>query len=269
MSFVATLSSVHRATPVEGDEAVSMHDESHENTRHAPPRRWPSALVAMIAIVAISLTGWLFVKDRATDAAASSSRANAKRDELAVKSLNLIATSLELANAMERQGIYGLRDLGLRDYLADVITPLGGTLITAHNAWTLALGGGWACLTWEHNPGGATWSTVTRGVCAGTAIEATPRVSKGRVFLALARTSKAEDAAVVAATAIGNAAPGVRGAPMFTIGTISREFKLLSTHPFLWSASPEGVTVVLHTSEACLMPTVSHQAVEVIPGPCR
>jgi hypothetical protein len=240
-----------------------------DNKTRARPRRWPSALVAVVAVVALSLTGWLYAQDRANDAAASSSRVNAQRDKVAVKSLDLMASALQLANSMQRQGIYGLRDLGLHDYLTNVITPLDGSLVTARNGWTLALDGGWACLTWETNPGGSTWTAVTRGICAGAPIEATPTVSEARVLVAVARTSKVEGAAVVAATAIGDAAPGIHGEPMFTIGTIAREFKLLNSQPFRWSESPEGVTVVLHTSEACLMPTVSHQAVEVIPGPCR
>lgn len=242
---------------------MSIHDESYVRVH---PRRWPTVAVALIAAAALVLTGWLFLKDRATDAAASPSPANATRDQLAVRSLNMLASSLLLADSMQRQGIYGLRDLGLNDYLTNVITPLGGSLITARDSWTLALGGGWACLTWEHDPGGWTWTKVTRGVCNGAAIEASPTVSKARAFLAIARTSKDDNAAVVAATAIGNAAPGVRRQPLFTIGTIARE---LRTERVPWTASPEGVTVVLHTSEACLMPTVSHNAVEVIPGPCR
>ena len=59
------------------------------------------------------------------------------------------------------------------------------------------------------------------------------------------------------------------GAWGIRIGIIAREFKVLSSQPFRWSASPEGVTVVLHNSEACLMPTISHNAVDVVPGPCR
>jgi hypothetical protein len=246
-----------------------MQDESQVRAHPSPRRRWPSALLAIVIVAALSLTGYLFVRDRANDAAASSSRANAARDELAVKSLGLLSASLQLANTMERQGIYGLRDLGLHDYLVNIIEPLGGSLITQHNQWTLALGGGWACLTWERNPGGWTWTKVTRGVCGGAPIEATSAVSEGRVLIAIARTSKVEDAAVAAATAIDDAAPGTRGAPMFTIGIIAREFKVLASQPFRWSASPEGVTVVLHNSEACLMPTISHNAVDVVPGPCR
>lgn len=246
--------------------AESMHDESRAQRR---ARRWPSIAVAVVAAAALSLSGWLFVKDHAIDAAASSSPANATRDELAVRSLTFMASSLQLADTMQRQGIYGLRSLGLNNYLSHVITPLGGSLVTARNNWTLALSGGWACLTFIHDPGGWTFTKVTRGVCLGAPIEASPIVSKERAFLAIARISKEDDAAVVAATAIGDAAQGVRGQPLFTIGTISREFKLLSTQRFQWTASPLGVTVVLHTSEACLMPTVSHAAVEVLPGPCR
>lgn len=245
---------------------MSTHDESQEHVR---PRRWPSVAVALVAVVALSLAGWLFVKDHANDAAASASPANAARDRLAVRSLNFMASSLQLANTMQRQGIYGLRNLGLTYYLKDVISPLGGSLVTAQDQWTLALGGGWACLTWEHDPGGWTWTKVTRGVCPGAPIEASPTVSKTRAFLALAKTSRDNDAAVVAATAIGDAAQGVRGQPLFTIGSISKELKLLTSQRVRWTASPLGVTVVLHTSEACLMPTVSHAAVEVIPGPCR
>lgn len=229
---------------------------------HRPPRRWPAALASLGVACGVALTAVLVVQDRSNSSAASSSKANAARDAYAVESLREVAKSMEYASLMASFGVVGLRDLSLNTYLDNAVSPLGGTLTLATGGWTLALGGGWACLTWTREATARTWH-VHRGICPGAPIDATPAVTVGQVRAALRRTSALEHAADVASFA---AAASPR-----THASLEELLKVFRGHngdlPFRWNATAVGVSVVTDASAACLR-TVHHE-VAVSLGACR
>ena len=61
----------------------------------AAPRRWPSILVTLVVVFALSLTGFLAFRDRQNASAATGSRANAGQDALALASLCVRPTRIE------------------------------------------------------------------------------------------------------------------------------------------------------------------------------
>jgi hypothetical protein len=211
------------------------------------------------------LTSWLVVRDRTNAAEASSSPANAARDELAVKSMRLMAGSLDLGETMQHRGVFGFGGIGVHDSLKNIIEPFGGTLTRSRVGWTLALGGGWACLSWVRAPNGWDWTRVTRGICSSAPINATPEVSSAEVLLAIAHASQVQGAAVAAAFATEGVAPTDA---TLTVQTIETGFRQIKTLPFHWAATPFGLSVMVRQSSACFEPTTTQEAVLVRLGAC-
>lgn len=224
-------------------------------------------LVAIGLVSALALTGLLAFQDHENADAASPARANATRDAIAYDSLQQISRSIELAGALQRLGVLGLERIGIRDFQSVVVSRLGGTIVTTPGQWTLALGGGWACLSWPKT----SWRepSVSRGVCSGAPIVRTPSVSAAalaRVVQCTERRQRAAlDAALVAAT-ISTTAKGF--APRFSATSLAVHVDRLGHVDFRVEVTPDGVTFMSKTSAACLRTTSTAQLVRVVLGPC-
>ena len=224
-------------------------------------------LVAVSVVSALALTGLLALQDRENAAAASPARANAARDALAYAGLMQVSRTVELAAALQRDGVLGLQGIGLRDFQAVVVGRLGGTIVATPGQWTLALGGGWACLTWPPSIG-VRAPVVSRGVCSGAPIVVTPAVSAAALARAVRCTERRQQAALDAAVAAVSLS--TQGAePRFSVHSLLVHFRQLSDLDFRARPTPSGVTVMSKTSEACLRPTSTGQLAQVALGPCR
>lgn len=229
------------------------------------PRHWPAALAACGVVAAIVLTSWLVIRDRDNAAAASSSSANTARDELAVKSLRLMAGSLDLGETMQHRGVFGLGGIGLHASMKNIVRPFGGTLTKSQSGWTLALGGGWACLSWVRAQNGWDWTRVARGICPSAPINATPVVSSAQVLVAIAYASRVQRAAVAAAFATETMGPSDG---TLTVQSIENGLRARKSLPFQWAATPYGLSVMVSQSSACFEPTTTQEPVLVRLGAC-
>lgn len=177
-----------------------------------------------------------------------------------------MAGSLDLGETMQHRGVFGFGDIGLHDSLKNIIEPFGGTLTRSRDCWTLALGGGWASLSWVRAPNGWDWTKVTRGVCPSAPINATPEVSSAQVLVAIAHASQVQRAAVAAAFATEAMEPSN---VTLTVQTIENRFRKVKALPFHWAATPFGLSVMVSQSSACFEPTTTQQAVLVRLGACN
>jgi hypothetical protein len=159
----------------------------------------------VLAVTSLALTGALFARDRQNAASASGSRANARQDDLALATLQSLSRTLRLDVALARSGLgrLGLGRLDVHAVESTVVAPLGGTLERLHGEWTLALDGGFACLTWH---AGHT-TTAARGVCSdNTPLVVAPTISIGQFRAAERRAARMERVAAEAAGLV--AVPG-------------------------------------------------------------
>lgn len=233
------------------------------------PRRWPVVLAILALAIALALTGALFVRDRENAAAASSSRANTVRDKIAYASLARLSSSMLLGDSLSRSGVLGLRQFDARDLRQNVVAPLGGTLTTSPGGWTLALGGGWSCLTWIHVEVHWIVPDVSRGVCGQAPIQVTPIVSPTVYALAIRRDERAQRAAMDAAYVVAAFASTAQGySPRFSLAALADRFERLGHVDFRSAITPVGVTVIADGSSACLAPTPSQQFARILPGRC-
>lgn len=230
-----------------------------------PSRRWPAALAAIGVALAVGLTSWLVSEDRANRAAATSSPANAARDAVAVTGLRRISSTLALASALSRDGIDGLRSIGLEAYQAHVVTALGGTLSQDESGWTLALGGGWACLQWVRSTDGSRWTTVVRGVCPGAPILSSPVIGTGDLRDALGAAARDERAAFDAAFATDVVA---RGLGSIDLADVVHQLRQHEPLPFSWNLNEYGLTVMTDASAACVHQVAPSRTVTVEDGAC-
>ena len=238
-------------------------EQSSRRARRAT-RRWPAVLAATGVAAALALTAFLVMQDRENLSAASSSRANAHRDALAVSSLTDMARSMAYASAMAHLGVVGLKDIGLHAYQDGIIDPLGGTLTLATGGWTLAIGDGWACLHWTHHDGDTGWF-VTRGVCPGASINVTPSVTTAAARAALDRTDSTQHAALLAAFAAAAASRASKHISVRALAAIFAGHR--DALPFRYETTPFGVSVQTNASAACLRPLHRH-GVSVSLGSC-
>jgi hypothetical protein len=235
-----------------------------------PPRRWPSVLVTIVAVFSLALTGFLFLRDRENAAAATSSRTNAPKDALAVATLGRLAQTMNVDASMRLAGVDGLRAIALADFHALVVAPLGGAIGTGPNQWTLALDGGWACLTWHQSGAEANAATVRLGECTDDA----PLVSTVGVTMLQWRTAEAAMAgreraafdAADAAAAFSSTSVGYN--PRFSLPVLSTRFAQLHDVGFRTWATLTGMTVATRDAAACLQPTATETQVRVLLGPC-
>lgn len=234
------------------------------------PRRWPSILVTLVVVFALSLTGFLFFRDRQNAAAATASRANAAQDALALASVQSFARAMDLDASMRRAGVVGLRAIGVRDFQSLLVAPLGGALEVGPNQWTLALNGGWACLTWLAGRADSGMATASLGECTDNApIVSTSGVTPAQFRFAEARMAREQLAALDAAGVAAAISSTAVGPLRFTLPELATSFARLSGVPFRSWPTMTGVTVAASTSAACLQPTASDAQVRVTLGPCR
>jgi hypothetical protein len=233
------------------------------------PHRWPSVLAVVALAGAMTLTGALFFRDRQNSALASSSLANAAQDEVAYVTLSRLSTSIELANAFQRTGVLGMRQLAVHSLRSLVVAPLGGTLSVAPAGWTLALGGGWACLTWAHVQAHWTVPVVSRGVCGQAQIQVTQTVPRGAYAIALTNDVRSQRAAIDAGYVTAAFASTAQGySPRFSLAALADRFHRLGPVGFRSVVTPHGVTVIDGLSTACVMPTASAQLARISAGAC-
>ncbi len=235
-----------------------------------PPRRWPSVLVTIIAVFSLALTGFLFFRDRENAAAATGSRTNAAQDVLAVATLSRLAQAMDVDASMRLAGVDGLRAIALADFHSLVVGPLGGAVETGPNQWTLALDGGWACLTWHQGRGDDAAATVRLGVCTDDApLVSTASVTLGQWRDAVAAMASRERAAVDAADAAAAfSSTSVGYNPRFSLPVLSTRFAQLHNVGFRAWPTATGVTVATRGAAACLQPTATESQVRVLLGPC-
>jgi hypothetical protein len=247
-----------------------MQDEGDDDTRvRRTSRRWPSVLAIVALAGAMTLTAALFLRDRQNTALASSSLANAEQDEVAYVTLSRLSSSIVLANEFQRAGVVGMRQLAVHSLRSLVVTPLGGTLNVAPGGWTLALGGGWACLTWARTDLHWVVPMVSRGVCGQAQIQVTPTVPRGAFAIALTndvRSQRAASDAAYVAAAFASTAQGY--SPRFAVAALADRFHRLGPVGFRFNVTPSGVTVTDGLSTACLMPTMSAQLARIAAGAC-
>jgi hypothetical protein len=234
-----------------------------------PPRRWPSVVVTVMVAFSLSLTGFLFFRDRQNAEAATGDRTNAPHDALAMATLSRLAQTLDLDASMRLAGVVGLRTIGLHDFQTLVVNPLGGAVERGPAQWTLALDGGWGCLTWLQGRGDLGMAVASLGVCTDNApLLTTQGVTAAQFIHAEALVATRERAAIDAAgaaAAIASTSQG--GSARFSILSLFQRFAHLHDTEFRSSAAATGVTVTTASSTACLQPT-TYDAVRVTVGPC-
>jgi hypothetical protein len=235
-----------------------------------PPRRWPTVLVTVVVVFSLSLTGFAFVRDRQNADAATGSRTNAARDALALATLYRFAQLLDLDASMRLGGVIGLQPIAQHDFQALVVGPLGGTLEIAPHQWSLALNGGWACLTWSRGHGAVGMASTALGVCTDDApLVSTSGVTAAQFQHAEAMVARAERAAIDAADAAAAMSSTSQGYdPRFSMPALTSRFARLHGVAFRSWATPWGITVATATSAACLQPTATEAQVRVTVGPC-
>jgi len=232
-------------------------------------RRWPTVITSLGVAIALCLTAVLFVRDRQNAAAASPAASNAARDEVAVATLLGVSRSLVVAHDLELRGILGMREISLVGFRAAVVGPLGGSLFTAPGAWTLAFGGGWACLHFATLDARRVALEVLRGVCPGTPIESTPGVSTAELRVALRHAAQLQRAALDAAFVSVALTVGARHAPApYSLPTLASSIGRLPHARFRSEIGLGGVTIFEHGSAACLEPSAGARTVRVALGPC-
>jgi len=235
----------------------------------ARARRWPSVVVALVVAFSLSLTGFLFLRDRQNAEAATGSRTNAAQDAAALATLAIFARTINLDASLRRAGVVGLRSIAQREFESLIVAPLGGALEFGAHQWSLALDGGWACLIWLQ--GARTGMVVARlGVCTDNAPlvaspTLTPRQFTGAEQLVVREHRAALYAAEVAA-AISSTAQGYN--PRFSLPALTTRFARIVHVPFRSWATATGITVATASSAACLQPTVTDAQVRVLLGPC-
>jgi len=245
------------------------HAPFEEGAEARRQRPWPTVAAVVLVAAGLVLTGILVFRDRQNAAAASSSPANAARDAVALLSLERVSNALTLANHLERARVFGLRQILLSDFRHALVGSLGGTLSTSGNQWTLALGGGWACLTWLHVDGQGFESHVTRGVCQSAQIQDTSAVPNDTFVLAATHETRLERAAVDAALVSASMASTAQGySPSFSLAALANRFARLDDAGINTVATPIGVTVVTSGSAACMVPAPSQTSAWVLSGPC-
>jgi hypothetical protein len=224
--------------------------------------------VATAVVSALALTGMLVFQDRENADAASSARANTARDAVAFESLQQVSGSIVLASSLRRAGILGLQRIGVRDFQSLVVGPLGGIVVATPSQWTLALGGGWACMSLAQVKG---WRppSVTRGVCSGAPIVRTPSVSAAALDGAVQHIERQQRAALDAALVAAAIPSTSRGSDArFSLRSLADHFRRLDHVDFRAQVMPSGVTVTSKTSVACVRPTSTAQSVRIVLGPC-
>lgn len=235
-----------------------------------PPRRWPSVVVTLMVVFSLSLTGFLFFRDRQNAEAATGARSNAPQDALAMATLSRLAQTLDLDASMRLAGVVGIRTFGLRDFQALVVGPLGGTLERGPGQWTLAMDGGWACLTWVQGRGDAGMAVASLGVCTDNQpLLSTPGVTPAQFIRAEARVTTRERAAIDAAdTAAAIASTSDGDSPQLSIRMLSTRLSRLHDGGFRSWVTTEGISVATASSSACLQPTATGEQVRVTIGSC-
>jgi len=246
-------------------ETVPEPEVPRRDPRWDVPRRWPAAAVAVAVVVSLVLTVVLVLHDHGNAVAASSARANGARDATALAALRSMGATLAVDDTMRDVGILGLRPLGVSEFRDDVVAPLGGNLEASGAQWTLALGGGWACLRWGDRHGRLA-PVVTRGVCPNDLIVSTPVVERDALVQALRVERRQLQAALDAAEVTAALVPTTSRAP-FTLVALTHRFARHLGGFRAWP-TPYGVTVATSGSVACASPAVTSQSVVITPGPC-
>jgi len=233
-------------------------------------RRWPTVLVAVVVACALSFTGVLFARDRQNALAAAGSRANAARDALALASLGSFARLMDLDASLRRAGIVGLQAVGVHEFQSQLVGPLGGVLELGPRQWTLALNGGWACLTWLGPGAAARKATAALGVCTDNApLVASSGVTPAQFRSAEARMSSSQVAALDAAD-VAAAIPSStsRGSARFSLAALDRAFARRRGTPVHSRVTSSGISVAAARSSACVQPTATRAQVRVTLGRC-
>jgi hypothetical protein len=248
---------------------MRRHPEDFATRAAITPRRWPTALVAVVAARALTFSAVLFVRDRENALAATWSRANAARDALALASLERFARAMGLDASIRRAGVVGLQAIGIREFQARLVAPLGGVLEVGPHQWTLALDAGWACQTWLGRSGVTAMATAGLGVCTDNAplvgsSGATPAQFRSAEARASSGQLAALDAAEVAAAIPSNTTRGTRFSPAAVDLAFARRG---GTH-FHVGVTSSGISVVAARSSACVQPTATHAQVRVTLGRC-
>jgi hypothetical protein len=233
-----------------------------------PPRRWPSVVVTLAVVLSLSLTAFLFFRDRQNAEAAAGSRANAFQDALAMSALSRLARTLDFDVSLRLEGVLGLRSIALQDFQSLVVSPLGGALDRAVGRWTLALDGGWGCLTWLHGPSDAGMATASRGVCSDDVpLLSTRGVTPAQLIRAESQVISRERAAIDAVAAAARIS-STTGRDPFSVRTLAIRLAQLHGVSFRSWAAPTGVTISTARSTACLRPTATGARVWVSLGAC-
>jgi hypothetical protein len=226
-------------------------------------------VVTVMVVFSLSLTGVLFFRDRQNAEAATGSRTNAPQDALAMATLSRVAQTLDLDASMRLAGVIGLRTIGLHDFETLVVSPLGGAVERGPQQWTLALDGGWGCLTWLQGRGALGMAVASLGVCTDNApLLSTQGVTAAQFIHAEALVATRERAAIDAAHAARAIASTSQGAPRFSIPSLLQRFAHLHDTGFRFSATTTGITVATASSTACLQPMAFDAQVRVTVGPC-
>ena len=237
-----------------------------------PPRRWPSVVVTVMVVFSLSLTGFLFFRDRQNAEAATAARSNAPQDALAMAALSRLAQTLDLDASMRLAGVVGLRAIGLHDFQTLVVGPLGGSVERGPEQWTLALDGGWGCLDV------AAGSLATLGMAVGLArrlhrqraAALDPGRDRRAVHPRRGRSSRQGSAPRSTPPTPPRRSPRPRRAatPRFSMPSLSTRFARLHDTGFRSWATAAGITVATASSSACLQPTAFGAQVRVTVGPC-
>lgn len=238
-------------------------------TDRSSTRRWPAALACFALVCALALTGALFNLDRENVADASSSPANAARDSMARTALSILAVSYTRADQFHREGVLGLRQVATHELRALVVNPLGGTFYASPTSWTLALNGGWACLSLLRTERRLFVPEVSRGVCGDTVIQATPSVSTLEFRRAMRQALLAQraslDAAVVSAAL---SSTSTSASPDFTPMALAGAFGRVTHSSFTSAVTIDGIVVRDGASSACVQPTATQDRVVIESGEC-
>jgi hypothetical protein len=244
-------------------------DEVQWTGRARPARHWPMVVAVLVVIALLSGTAVSFFRDRMNAAAATSARSNAAQDALALAAATTLVHAFDLDASLRRAGVVGLRSIVISDFGSMVVAPLGGVIENGRHQWSLALDGGFACLTWKTGPDQGE-VTAGRGLCSdNTPLITTPAVS-ARAFLRAERYVGArEQAAVEAAIAAGALASSSSGySPRFSLPVLATRFLRLAHPPFDSWATADGLNVATPRSTACLRPSASDAQVRVTLGLC-